>query len=115
MKAVLSSVTALVLSLSGTAFAVPGTPPEFLGDWVPKTSTCQSQLRFRVEAQRVVLINHSQSTSFENLDFCYSCEGGARYSGMVVWMIAEFGGKTTAPPLMAEQVHGVRSCNDAFA
>jgi len=92
-----SAAALLIFGLSGAAVAVPGVPPDFLGDWVPKTSTCQSELRFRVEAKSVVLINGSQSKSFGNLDFCYSCEGGARYNGIVVWMMPEFGGKTEAP------------------
>ena len=103
-----SATVPLLLGLCATAFAEPGTPPEFLGDWVPRTATCQSQLRFRVEAQRVVLVNHTQSTSFGNLNFCYSCEGGAGYSGKVVWMMAEFGGQT-APPLTAQFNAGEKS------
>jgi hypothetical protein len=91
------AIMSLLLGLSGTVFAVPGVPPEFLGDWVPRSSTCQSQLRLRVEATRAILINGSQSKSFGNLDFCYSCEGGAQYSGIVVWMAAEFDGKTVSP------------------
>lgn len=103
-----SATLALLFGLSITAFAEPGVPPEFLGDWVPRTSTCQSQLRFRVEAESVVLINDSESKPFGNLNFCYSCEGGANYSGKVVWMMPEFGGKTD-PPFTAQFNAGEKS------
>ena len=99
-----STTLLLLFGFYGTAVAVPGVPPEFLGDWVPRTATCQSQLRFRVEVKRVVLINNLHSIPFGNLGFCYSCEGGAKYSGKVDWMMPEFGG-TTYPPFTA---HGAR-------
>ncbi len=54
-----------------------------------------------MEPTQAVLINGAQSKAFGNLDFCYSCEGGAKYSGKVVWMMAEFGGKTD-PPFTAQ-------------
>lgn len=83
--------------LTVSAWAVPEVPPDFLGDWVPATRSCQSDLRFRVEPSAVVLINGAQSKSFGNLDFCYSCEGGAKYNGKVVWLLPEFGGKDEPP------------------
>lgn len=91
----------LLAVVSGFANAGMDVPPSFLGDWVPRSATCQSLLRFRMEPTQAVLINGAQSKAFGNLDFCYSCEGGAKYSGKVVWMMAEFGGKTD-PPFTAQ-------------
>lgn len=92
-----SIVSVILLVLSAATWSVQGVPPDFVGDWVPKALTCQSQLRLRVEPDRAVLINGPLSKAFGNLDFCYSCEGGAKYSGMVVWMLPEFGGKVDPP------------------
>lgn len=91
------SLSAALLAFSGAAFASDEGPSEFLGDWVPESMTCQSQLRFRIEAKRVVLINATQSKSFGNLDFCRSCAGGARYEGNIIFLIPEFGGKGASP------------------
>ena len=82
---------------AGVATAVSEVPPEYLGDYVPRAATCQSALRFRVEADRVELINGARTRRFGNIDLCYSCEGGAKYSGRVVWLMPEFGGTTDAP------------------
>ena len=87
----------LLLGLSGAAIAVPEVPAEFLGDWVPEAATCQSPLKFSVEPKRVVLVNGTHSKAFGNLDVCFSCEGGAKYNGQVVWLMPEFGGNATSP------------------
>lgn len=90
-------VGSCLLLVAGVAPAVPEVPPEFLGDYVPRSASCRSALRFRVEADRVALINGSQTRTFGNIDVCYSCEGGAKYSGRVVWLLPEFGGTTDSP------------------
>jgi len=61
---------------------------DFIGDWVPKNASCKSALRFRVGPKRVVLVNGQKSRSFKirTGDYCMSCEGGARYSGQVIWL-----------------------------
>lgn len=94
-------ILTLLLGFSGATLAVIGTPMEFMGDWVPQSATCQSPLKFRVEADKVTLFSASQSRSFGNMDFCYSCEGGAKYRGIVVWMIPEYG-ENTVPPFIAQ-------------
>lgn len=66
-------------------------PNEFVGDWVPRRVSCESPAKLRVGAKTVTLINDSDSQNFGNLDLCYSCEGGARYDGAVVWLVPEFG------------------------
>ena len=71
-------------------------PAEFVGEWVPVGSSCNANNLLRVASNSVTLINGPDSRQFENLDICYSCEGGARYSGSVVWLLPEFshGGRT---------------------
>ena len=86
----------LLLFIPSLALAAPEVPTEFLGDWVPQSATCQSPLKFQVEAKRVLLINGSQSKIFGNIDVCYTCEGGAQYSGNVVWLLPEFGRKSNS-------------------
>lgn len=81
----------VVLAATGHAHAIATeVPKEFLGNWVPQSASCQSGLQFRVEAGRVVLQNGEKSRAFGDIDICYSCEGGAKYSGEVVWLIPEF-------------------------
>jgi hypothetical protein len=65
-------------------------PAEFIGDWVPVGGPCEATSRLRVESDTVTLINGSDSQRFGGLDICFSCEGGARYSGRVVWLLPEF-------------------------
>jgi hypothetical protein len=84
----IASLLALILSTS--ALAASNAPPEFLGLWVPRSNSCDSSLSFLVETGKVTLRNGDQKRSFGDLDFCFSCEGGARYNGIVVWMKPEF-------------------------
>jgi hypothetical protein len=65
-------------------------PAEFVGEWVPVGSSCDANSRLRVESKSVSLVNGPDSQQFGNLDICFSCEGGARYNGMVVWLLPEF-------------------------
>ena len=72
-------------------------PPEYVGDWVPKSGTCDSKLKFRIEGKQVILKNGDLSKAFGDLEYCLSCEGGARYSGKVVWLYPEFNSGKQAP------------------
>lgn len=72
-------------------------PPEFVGDWVPKSGSCDSKLKFRIEGRQVVLKNGDLSRAFGDLEYCHSCEGGARYSGKIVWLFPEFNSGKEAP------------------
>lgn len=36
-----------------------------------------------------MLINDKDSEAFEKIDLCYSCEGGAKYDGNVIWLTPE--------------------------
>jgi hypothetical protein len=81
----------LFLPFGTDAMAVgPPMPAEFVGDWVSKEAFCEATVRLRVEVDTVTLINGSDSQEFGDLHLCYSCEGGARYGGEVVWLMPEF-------------------------
>ncbi|MBI5483696.1 MAG: hypothetical protein HY888_04435 [Deltaproteobacteria bacterium] len=80
-----------MLIVAVPAFAVePLVPEEFIGDWLPTDNACDSKLGIKVEKDSVTLFNGADSKSFGDLDICYSCEGGAQYSGEVVWLLPEF-------------------------
>lgn len=80
-----------LLMFSIPAFAVEfPVPDEFIGDWLPASSDCKSALGIRVEKSSVTLFNGTDTKKFGDLDICYSCEGGASYSGDVVWLLPEF-------------------------
>lgn len=83
------------------ATSVPATeipvPAEFVGEWAPAGSSCDAQSRLRVESSTVTLINGADSQQFGHLDICFSCEGGARYSGLVVWLLPEFNQQGRTP------------------
>lgn len=99
----------LTLILSTSALAASNAPPEFLGLWVPRGNSCDSNLSFLVETEKVTLRNGDQKRSFGDLDFCFSCEGGARYNGIVVWMKPEFssGSEFFMAQFNAEEQSGV--------
>ncbi len=64
-------------------------PNEFRGIWKPSTESCKVEYGFRVGENTVSLFNKKQSIKLNNVDLCYSCEGGARYEGIIVWFIAK--------------------------
>lgn len=59
-------------------------PPEFHGTWVPAGSACPSPLAISVSTQSIQFRNAKSERSFQ-VEACFSCEGGARYNGIVVW------------------------------
>jgi hypothetical protein len=65
-------------------------PSEFLGDWVPSKASCKSKMRLHVASTTITLINGADSQQFGNIDVCHTCEGGAQYSGNVIWLSPEF-------------------------
>ncbi len=87
-----------LLVVTPPVFAVePPVPTEFVGEWVPVGSSCQATSRLRVESTTVTLVSGADSQKFEDLDLCHSCEGGARYGGVVVWLLPEFNNGAPAP------------------
>jgi hypothetical protein len=86
----------LFATLSANA-AEPIVPPEFIGDWVPLKASCQSKTLLRVAPAAVTLLSGANSQQFGDIGICYSCEGGAQYSGEVVWLTPEFHSGSVAP------------------
>jgi len=87
-----------LLAITLPALAVePPVPAEFLGEWVPVAGSCQDGNRLRVQSTTVTLVNGPDSQTFGDLDICHSCEGGARYGGIVVWLLPEFSAGSAAP------------------
>jgi len=78
----------LVVSLLaiGAAGAAPMEPP-LLGHWVPKEFGCRSGMRVTVSADSVVLAIDDVHGVFKGVEPCYTCEGGTKYQGIVVWAI----------------------------
>jgi hypothetical protein len=97
MRYGLSTVCGLLILLSVTVggnaqqedprFNVPN---KFTGDWVPTRDACASPLRLRVSKREVTLIHGNDKQTFGDVHLCYSCEGGAKYAGIVVWLEPEF-------------------------
>lgn len=83
------SLWLLLVAMPVLAAELP-VPVEFIGEWVPIGSSCAANSRLRVESNTVTLVNGSDSEQYGNLDLCFSCEGGARYSGIVLWLMPEF-------------------------
>lgn len=75
----------------------PPVPAQFMGVWVPLGSTCSADRGLRVGETTVTLFNGADAQQFGDLDICHSCEGGARYGGVVVWVLPEFGAGRPAP------------------
>lgn len=75
-------------------------PSEFIGKWVPIGASCKSENKLKVEEKTVTLINGSDTQKFGHLDVCFSCEGGAKYDGITVWLIPEFTDNNQSPFLI---------------
>lgn len=104
-------VSLLAMVISPAVIAVgPPIPEEFIGVWVPVGSSCQAKNKLHVKKDSVYLYNGSDTQQFGNIDICYSCEGGARYGGEVVWLMPEFntGGQSTFTVYFnANEEHGI--------
>lgn len=66
-------------------------PPEFHGDWVPATATCESPARFRVTGTEMTLINGEDSQTYGDLAISHGFFG-PEYAGISVVAIPEFNG-----------------------
>jgi hypothetical protein len=63
---------------------------EFQGIWIPvNRSSCSTPMRIEVSNKTVVLRNGNHSSSYKNIELCYSCAGGAGYSGIEVQLYPE--------------------------
>lgn len=85
-------------------------PSEFIGEWVAVGTSCKANNKLKIEEKTVTLINGSDSQEFGHLDVCFSCEGGAKYDGITVWLIPEFTDKNRSPFLIrfnADEERGI--------
>ena len=69
------------------AFAAVPIPSEFLGKWVLKSSNCNAPVSLNVNTNSVKFQNGTDARLFSNVEACFTCEGGAKYAGIVVWAI----------------------------
>ena len=75
----------LALAVATAAAAGQPVPRGSQGYWVPANSSCKSELGIRVTGSSVEFVNRQQRKLF-NTEACFSCEGGAQYSGVVIWV-----------------------------
>jgi len=84
MRCALIAAASLLVGYSSPVVSAEPLPPEFHGYWVPSGAACSSSLGIRVSAKAIQFSKGENKQSFP-VDPCFSCEGGARYSGIVVW------------------------------
>jgi hypothetical protein len=87
----LAALAGLVALGPRPAIAQDPMPPEFQGDWVAATATCQAPARFRVTESRFTLINGRDSQEYGDLEIA-SGYFGPEYNGIQQVAIAEFNG-----------------------
>lgn len=75
----------LAMTLAAGRALAEDIPAEFRGTWKPRQEHCQSGAAMLVDRESITLKSTHRSRRFANVDVCYSCEGGARYGGIVVW------------------------------
>ena len=82
---------AVILSFYNLSMAETTTvDKEFQGIWIQNSqNSCASAIRIEVRKDSVVLHNNKDTAKFGNLDVCYSCAGGAQYSGIEVHLFPE--------------------------
>lgn len=71
----------------GGALAASEVPKDYIGDWVARDKPCNAHTRFVVMKDRVMLTSGDNAATFRDPDVCYSCWGGAQYSGIVVMLM----------------------------
>lgn len=81
-----AGLLALALLTGGSAWAQVPVPVQLQGYWVPSAAACNSTLGVLVGGQRLKLKNAGQEKTFQT-ETCFSCEGGARYAGQVIWVL----------------------------
>lgn len=85
-------------------------PMAFRGYWVPQAQGCDAQLGLVVARDRLVLKNGTETRTYQDIDVCHSCVGGAKSDGIEIWLIPEFGTSRPSPfivRLNADKVLGV--------
>jgi hypothetical protein len=79
----LLTIIPLVAACQSVHAATP-MPDELLGVWVRATDSCASYLRLNVTPNTIQFRKGQLKDEFP-VEPCFSCEGGARYDGIVVW------------------------------
>lgn len=64
---------------------------EYVGKYTTKKQECTGNKYVELNSKSIKFNSGSFNLVMDNVDHCYSCEGGARYSGIVVWLFPEFG------------------------
>ena len=93
-------VVVAALSLSVATFTLAEAGPITLeGTWAPKSLGCNSSLKLVVNTEAVSLVNGSDRYSEPRIKFveCLACEGGARYTGIAIWLIPDTNPESWAP------------------
>ncbi len=92
-----TAIVTLFVFLAGLHSPTCAEPLEkaFLGTWAPKGSeACKAGPVVKVFPDKIILQNGGDSAEFGDLDACYTCEGGANYNGIVVWVVPAFSKKS---------------------
>ncbi|MBA4217975.1 MAG: hypothetical protein IIA03_10805 [Proteobacteria bacterium] len=81
----IQALTLWVMAMTSGKALSQEIPAEFHGTWKPRHQHCQGGAAMVVDRESITLKSTQRSQRFSNVDVCASCEGGARYSGIVVW------------------------------
>jgi len=73
------------LTLAGSAGAQLAPPPDLLGSYAPG-GDCTKEPKVTLEEKAITILAAGKATRLSPIDACFSCEGGARYEGIVVWV-----------------------------
>jgi hypothetical protein len=85
----------MVLSFASSAFgagAFSTVPAEFRGTWVPSKATCESSLRVLVAADRLTLVNGTDSQALGGIEMAGPGYFPPGYQGIMAVLITEFSG-----------------------
>jgi hypothetical protein len=74
-----------LLMLAGSAAAQLAPPPELYGAYAPG-GDCTKEPKVTLQATAITILSAGKATRLSPIDACFSCEGGARYEGIVVWV-----------------------------
>jgi hypothetical protein len=89
---------------SGSTWADDDMPKEFLGRWVAQTQSCANSgaAAIKIEREAIELSDARGKLTYRDIEVCYSCEGGSRYNGIVLWATPK---QTPAPFVLYLNAH----------
>lgn len=79
-----SALMIILLMLNMPLASAEAIPRELHGYWVPAATPCSSSLGIRVSNDKIEFRNKASSENYK-IDLCYSCAGGVRYSGNMIY------------------------------